>query len=80
MLELCIRNRSDIRNDRERTTAQKHFAKLLIDSISWHAMAIWAKGIDEFVHPVLFKKLENVSYQVQVFTWDIDTINFLIVN
>ena len=54
VLELCICNRGDIRNDRERTTAQKHFAKLLIDSLFWHSMAIWAKGIDEFVHPVWF--------------------------
>ena len=38
----------------ERTTAQKHFAKLLIDSLFWHAMAIWAKRINEFVHPVWF--------------------------
>ena len=38
----------------EKTTAQEHFEKPGIDNLFWHAMAIWAKVIDEFVHFVWF--------------------------
>jgi hypothetical protein len=32
----------------EKTIAQGHFEKLLIDNLSFHPMATWAKGTEEF--------------------------------
>jgi hypothetical protein len=32
----------------EKTIAQGDFEKLLIDNLSWHAMATWAKRTEEF--------------------------------